>query len=111
MRVTRTVVRPAAMTLMRVLAAVVLFARAASAQIGTPPACQGAVTDRVVFQTPPGGGRIRFHLKFHNGSGAFDARAVVKLHRRAPDASCNDGDVLDYVIEELVKQRQFLPPR
>ena len=102
------VVRPTVMTILRVLAAV-LLAGVASAQISTPPPCQGAITDREVFQTP--GGRIKFHLKSHNGSGAFDAHAVVKLRRRAPDASCNDGDVLDVVIGELVKERhQFLPP-
>jgi len=42
----------------------------------------------------------------------FDAHSVVKLHRQgASDASCNEGDVLDVVIDELVKERsQFLPP-
>jgi len=59
-----------------------------------------------------GGGRIKFHLKFHTGSGMFDAHSVVKLRRQgAPDASCNDGDVLDVVIDELVRERnQFLTP-
>jgi hypothetical protein len=98
------------MTLVRVLP-VLLLARVAAAQVGTPPACQGAVTDRVVFHTPANR-PIRFHLKFHDASGVFDARAVVKLHRRGADVSCNDGDVLDYVIDELVKERnKFLPPR
>jgi hypothetical protein len=98
------------MTLIRVLAAVLVLASVAYAQIGTPPACRGAVVDREVFRTP--GGRIKFHLKFHDGSDTFDARSVVKLRRRgAPDASCNDGNVLDVVIDELVKQRtRFLPP-
>lgn len=96
------------MTLIRVLA-LLLLGGVASAQISTPPTCQGAVTDRVVLQTPPG--RIKFHLKFHDPSGMFDARSVVKLHRRGgPDATCNDGDVLDFVIDELRKQRDQLPP-
>ena len=96
------------MTLIRLLA-IVLFSSAASAQISTPPPCRGAITDREVFQTP--GGRIKFHLKFHDGSAVFDAHSVVKLRRRgAPDPSCNDGAVLDVFIDELVKQRtQFLP--
>jgi hypothetical protein len=96
------------MTMLRVLA-VLLLGSVASAQIGTPPACQDAVTDRKVFQVE--GARIKFHLKFHTAQGAFDARSVVKLHRReAPDASCNDGDVLDVVIDELIRERnQFLP--
>jgi hypothetical protein len=96
------------MTLIRVFA-IIAFAGVASAQISTPPTCRGAVTDRAVFRTPRG--RIKFHLKFHDGSGRFDARSVVKLHRDAPDATCNDGDVLDFVIDELVRARnQNLPP-
>ena len=96
------------MTLIRVLLFVVLFADVAAAQISTPPSCQGAVTDRVFLRTPSG--RIMFHLKFHDPSSAFDARAVVKVHRQRPDASCNDGAVLDYLIEELVKERNALAP-
>ena len=97
------------MKLLRVLA-VVLIGSAAWAQVSTPPPCRGAVTDREVFLV--GGGRIKFQLKFHTGSGVFDAHSVVKLHRQgASDASCNEGDVLDVVIDELVKERsQFLPP-
>jgi len=35
----------------------------------------------------------------------------VRLRRQGPDATCNDGDVLDLVIGELVREReQFLPP-
>jgi len=35
----------------------------------------------------------------------------VRLRRLGPDATCNDGDVLDLVIGELVREReQFLPP-
>ena len=96
------------MALFRVLA-VLWFGSVAWAQVGTPPPCQGAITDREVFQVQDG--RIKFHLKFRSGSGVFDSRSVVKLHRRgAPDVSCNDGDVLDRVIDELIKERnQFLP--
>jgi hypothetical protein len=96
------------MTLFRVVLPVLLLADVAAAQISTPPSCQGAVTDRVSLRTP--GGRIAFHLKFHDPSSTFDARAVVKLHRQRPDASCNDGAVLDYLIEELVKERNALAP-
>ena len=97
------------MMLLRVLV-VVLIGSTAWAQVSTPPPCSGAVTDREVFLV--GGGRIKFHLKFHTASGAFDAHSVVTLHRQgAPDPSCNSGDVLDVVIDELVKERaQFLPP-
>jgi hypothetical protein len=95
------------MTLLRVLA-LLLLADVAAAQITTPPPCRGATIDREVFQTPHG--RIKFHLRFHDGAGTYDAHAVVKLHRRSPDASCNDGAVFDTVIDELVKERQFLPP-
>ena len=81
------------MKLLRVLA-VVLIGSAAWAQVSTPPPCRGAVTDREIFLV--GGGRIKFHLKFHTESGVFDAHSVVKLHRQgAPDASCNEGDVLE----------------
>jgi hypothetical protein len=74
-----------------------------------PATLSGRVTDREVFHSGPG--RIKFHLRFHDGSGAFDARSVVRLRRQGPDATCNDGDVLDLVIGELVREReQFLPP-
>ena len=53
----------------------------------------------------PTNGPIKFHLRFHDPAGTFDARAVVKLHRRGADPSCNEGDVLDYVIDELVSER------
>ena len=89
--------------------AVLSVGSVAWAQVGTPPACEGAITDREVFQVQDG--RIRFHLKFHSGSSVFDSRSVVKLHRRGTlDAACNDGDVLDLVIDELIRERnQFLP--
>ena len=96
------------MTLIRMILPVLLFADVAAAQISTPPSCQGAVTDRRSLKTP--GGRITFHLKFHDPASTFDARTVVKVHRQRPDASCNDGAVLDYLIEELVKERNALGP-
>jgi hypothetical protein len=85
------------------LAVLLFLGGIAGAQISTPPPCRGAVTDREV--------RIKFHLRFHDGSGAFDARSVVRLRRQGPDPTCNDGDVLDLVIGELAREReQFLPP-
>ncbi len=97
------------MMLLRTLAALSLLAGVASAQIGTPPTCDGAVTDREVFRTQ--GGRVKFHLRFHASAGVFDARAVVKLpHGGTTDPSCTEGNALDFVIDELVRERhQFLP--
>src|SRR2546425_12873548 len=96
------------MAFLRVLA-VLSVGSVAWAQVGTPPPCEGAITDREVFQAQDG--RIRFRLKFHSGSSVFDSRSVVKLHRRGtPDAAGHDGDVVDLVIDELIKGRtQFLP--
>jgi len=67
------------------------------------------VNDRVRFRASKR--RITFHLKFHSGSAAFDARSVVRIRRRgALDAGCTDGDAIDRFIDELVWERnRFLP--
>ena len=99
-----------------IVTAVMMLAFAASplsdvarAQIGTPPRCEGAVNDRERFRASKR--RITFHLKFHSGSTAFDARSVLKIRRHgALDAACTDGDAIDRLIDELVRERnQFLP--
>jgi hypothetical protein len=97
------------MALVRGLAAVVLLASVAWGQIGTPPACRGAIKDRERFQAH--GRSIKFHLRFHTAAGTYVARTVIKLPPAGPeDPACTKGDVVDFVVDELVTERQqFLP--
>jgi len=87
-----------------------MLAGVASGQIGTPPACNGAVTDHEQFRAK--GHRVKFHLRFHTTAGIFDARSVIKLPPKGtPDPTCTEGNVVDFVVDELVKERkQFLAP-
>jgi len=98
------------MAVLRVLVAVVMLGGVARAQLGTPPPCGGLVKDRERFDVK--GRTVKFHLRFHTADGTFDARSVIKLPSgAASDATCPKGDALDYVISELVKERQqFLNP-
>ena len=98
------------MALLRALAAVLVLGGVAWGQIGTPGPCSGAVTDRERFTV--GHGRVKFHLRFHTDAGTFDARSVIKLSRPdGADASCTEGQAVDFVIDELTKERQqFLGP-
>ena len=70
----------------------------------------GAVTDQERFEAK--GHRVEFHLRFHTTAGVFDARSIIKLPRQGtPDPTCTEGDVVDFVVNELVKERrQFLAP-
>ena len=97
------------MTLLRGLLAVALMVGVAGGQIGTPPACNGAIKDRDRFRVH--GHSITFHLRFHTAKGTFDARSVIKLPRALEDPMCTKGDVVDFVVSELVNARQqFLNP-
>jgi len=95
--------------LLRMLGVLLFLGGIARAQISTPPPCRAqSPTARSSIRGRGGSSSI---WGVHDGSGAFDARSVVRLRRLGPDATCNDGDVLDLVIGELVREReQFLPP-
>jgi len=98
------------MAALRALAAVLVLTGVASGQVGTPPACGGAVTDQERFAAKSH--RIKFHLRFHTTAGIFDARSVIKLPPKGtPDPACTEGEVVDFVVDELIKERkQFLAP-
>jgi hypothetical protein len=86
-----------------------LLATTAWAQVATPPTCRGVVLDREAFRDHRH--RITLHVRYHEGANVFDSRYVVRLRRSGkPDPSCTDGDVVDFFIDQLVKQRRQLLP-
>ena len=98
------------MPCVRALAAVLLLATVAWGQIGTPPSCASAVVERERFRVLDG--RVKFHLRFHTDAGAVDARVAVSVPRQAAaDPACTTGEMIDFMIDELTKERQrFLGP-
>ncbi len=98
------------MAVLRALAALLLLATFSAAQVQPPPACAGAVIDHERLDVH--GRRVTFHLRFHTPGGIVVARSVVTVpHAGASDGSCSEGEAVDVMIDELVKERQrFLGP-